>query len=298
MVSLVQIQYILTLFEERHFQRAAEKCFVTQPTLSVQVQKAEQILGGRLFDRDRTPLEPTALMRRLLPVFLQLQQDMSQLEQLVKSDKKIAKEELKIGIIPTIAHYLIPDLFGLMQEESHNYQLVYEEHRTQELIEMLALRKIDLAILSGPVEIPEFRVQKLFSEEIAFYMKHPRPLNKVSDLQEELPWLLIKGNCLRAQMENLCAVDSSWNYQGSSIDVLTRMVDRYGGYTVIPMNYPKDHLDPNKIVRMNQPVPARSVVAAFHPRSYHLEHINELMKTIQMHYVSNHTDDWVHLNWQ
>jgi len=297
MVSLVQIQYILTLFEERHFQRAAEKCFVTQPTLSVQVQKAEHTLGGRLFDRNRSPLEPTPLMRRLLPVFLQLQQDMVQLDQLVKSDSKTAKEELKIGIIPTIAHYLVPDLFGLMQDRLKDYELVFEEHRTDELIELLILRKIDLAILSGPVEIPEFRVQKLFSEEIGFYMSNPRPLNQVSDLQDELPWLLIKGNCLRAQMENLCAVDSSWNYQGSSIDVLTRMVDRYGGYTVIPMNYPKDHLDQHKIVRLQQPVPARGVVAAFHPRSYHMVHINELMKTIQMNYVANNTEDWLHLNW-
>jgi hypothetical protein len=76
------------------------------------------------------------------------------------------------------------------------------------------------------------------------------------------------------------------------------MVDRYGGYTVIPMNYPKDHIDQNKIVRLKQPVPARSIVAAFHPRSYHLEHINELMKIIQMNYATKNAEDWVHLNWQ
>ncbi len=297
MISLIQVNYILALNEERHFQRAADKCFVTQPTLSVQVQKAEQMLGGRLFNRERNPLEPTPLMLKLLPVFLQLQEDMEQLERMVKKSEKRELEELKIGVIPTIAHYLVPDLFGLMQEKTKDYKLVFEEYRTEELIDMLRLRKIDVAILSGPVEIPEFRVQKLFSEEIAFYMKIPRTLNSVSDLQGEMPWLLIKGNCLRAQMENLCGLESSWNYQGSSIDVLTRMVDRYGGYTVIPFNYPKDHLDDSKIVRLRNPVPARSIVAAFHPKSYHVTSIVEMLQMMQLHYGQTNTEDWLHLNW-
>lgn len=297
MISLVQVNYILALNEERHFQRAADKCFVTQPTLSVQVQKAEQMLGGRLFNRDRNPLEPTPLLLKLLPVFLQLHEDMERLEHVVKKRSEKELEELKIGVIPTIAHYLVPDLFGLMQEKTKDYKLVFEEYRTDELIEMLRLRKIDVAVLSGPIDVPEFRIQKLFSEEIAFYMKNPRPLNSVADLQDEMPWLLIKGNCLRAQMENLCGLESSWNYQGSSIDVLTRMVDRYGGYTVIPINYPKDHLDASKIVRLNNPIPARSVIAAFHPRTFHVSSIVEMLHMIQQHYAQKNTKDWLHLNW-
>ena len=144
MISLVQVEYILALYEERNFQRAADRCFVTQPTLSVQIKKAEKQLGGRLFNRDVTPLETTPFFHKLLPVFHQLKSDMDSLKQRVSQDRDGIKEEIRIGVIPTIAHYLIPDMFGVLSERLADFSLKFEEHRTAELLELLEKRKLDI----------------------------------------------------------------------------------------------------------------------------------------------------------
>lgn len=301
MISIVQIEYILAVYEERNFQRAADRCFVTQPTLSVQLKKAEKQLGGRLFNRDITPLEPTPFFLKLLPIFLQVKSDMRALEQKIKQDKYGVKEEIKIGVIPTIAHYLIPEMFGILSEKMHDYTLKFEEHRTNELLELLERRKLDVIILSGPLEAQGFELQKLFVEEMAFYMKNPIPMKSVKDLGKAQPWLLTEGNCLRSQMINFCELkdenELNWDYQGSSIDVLTRMVDRYGGYTIIPMNYPKEHIDNSKIVRMKDAVPARSIVAGYHRRNTYYDAIVKVFQAIQAVYGNTESKDWEFVDW-
>lgn len=301
MISLVQVEYLLALYEERNFQRAAERCFVTQPTLSVQIKKAERQLGGRLFNRDITPLEPTPLFMKILPVLHQLNNDMRTLKQKVLQDTDGVKEELRIGVIPTIAHYLIPDMFGILNEQLKDFSLKFEEYRTAELLELLEKRKLDIIILSGPLETKGFEIQKLFIEEIAFYMKEPKKLDSVRGLIDEDPWLLTEGNCLRAQMINFCELKTNetakWDYQGSSIDVLIRMVDRYGGYTLIPMNYPKDHINNGNIVRMRESVPARSVIAGYHRKNSNYDALVKIIQAIQTVYTNDASKDWEFIDW-
>jgi LysR family transcriptional regulator, hydrogen peroxide-inducible genes activator len=301
MISLVQIEYILALYEERNFQRAADKCFVTQPTLSVQLKKAEKQLGGRLFNRDVTPLEPTLFLTKLLPVFHQLKSDMLKLEQRVKHYSTGQKEEIVIGVIPTIAHYLIPDLFGVLTEKFSSFSLRFEEHRTEELLHLLEKRKLDIIILSGPIETKGFELQKLFIEEILFYMDKPRKVTSVKELENDKPWLMNEGNCLRAQMVNFCELNdvtaTNWQYQGSSIDVLIRMVERYGGFTVVPANYPKDTFDKSKLISMSNPTPARSIVAGYNRRNVNYEVFVKLFQTIQSIYTESQSKDWEFLEW-
>jgi LysR family transcriptional regulator, hydrogen peroxide-inducible genes activator len=301
MISLVQVDYILAIYEERNFQRAADKCFVTQPTLSIQLKKAERQLGGRLFDRDTTPLEPTPFFTKLLPFLLQLQHNRHQLEQRVKRDVDGAKEMLRIGVIPTIAHYLIPDMFGELSLAFPEFELLFEEYRTSDLLDRLDRRKVDIAILSGPLDHGNFEQQKLYIEEIAVYLNDAKKLTSTSDLQEVQPWLLAEGNCLRSQMVNFCELNkensAKWNYQGSSIDVLIRMVDRYGGYTLIPEHYPSEHLDKSRIVRFNETHPARSVVACYHKRNVNFPIYRQLFSHIQHNYAKSETKAWELLQW-
>ena len=301
MISLVQIEYILALYEERNFQRAADKCFVTQPTLSVQIKKAEKQLGGKLFDRNINPLEVTPFFNQLLPIFLQLNSDMKLLKQRAEKGMSGVKETIKIGVIPTIAHYLIPDMFGMLTNMLADFALKFEEHRTAELLELLEKRKLDVIILSGPLDAKGFEVQKLFVEEIAIYIKNPKKLEHVMDLKNEQPWLLTQGNCLRAQMINFCElkqqVDSHWDYQGSSIDVLTRMVDRYGGYTLVPSNYPKDNMDKSRLIRLTKSVPARSVIAGYNRRNINYEALVKIFQAVQSFYGTTESKDWDYIDW-
>jgi LysR family hydrogen peroxide-inducible transcriptional activator len=301
MISLVQVDYILAIYEERNFQRAADKCFVTQPTLSIQLKKAERQLGGRLFDRDTTPLEPTPFFTTLLPFFLQLQHDKHQLEQRVKRDTEGAKELLRIGVIPTIAHYLIPDMFGELSQAFPEFELLFEEYRTSDLLDRLDRRKVDIAILSGPLDPGNFELQKLYIEEIAVYVNGSHDLKTTSDLQEVQPWLLAEGNCLRSQMVNFCDlsrdIGAKWNYQGSSIDVLTRMVDRYGGYTLIPEYYPTDHLNQSRITHFSDAHPARSVIACYHKRNVNFPVYKQVFSHIQHRYAKADNKNWELLQW-
>jgi LysR family hydrogen peroxide-inducible transcriptional activator len=132
-------------------------------------------------------------------------------------------EEIKIGVIPTIAHYLVPDMFGIWQESLTNVKLSIEEMKTTELIEAMEHKEIDIAILAGPHYDPRLRTIPLFNEEILIYCSTING-NEISleELQNLHPWLLSKGNCLRTQMIHFCklndGVSDEWNYQGGNID--------------------------------------------------------------------------------
>jgi LysR family hydrogen peroxide-inducible transcriptional activator len=291
MVSLVQIDYILALMEEKNFQRAAEKCFVTQPTLSIQLKKAEQILGGKLFDRDVNPLQGTPFLDKIIPYLLQIKQDVEQLDKQIKSDKYVVKETIRIGIIPTVAHYLIPAIYGFLLDEFSEYEFILEEIKTNDLLESLQMRKLDLAILAEPFDVQQFQLQKLYVEEIFFYMKTPRKLNSINDLKEDKAWLLSEGNCLRTQLINFCELSkntsNSWNYEGGSIDVLIKMVDLYGGYTAFPSNYSKKNIDADKLSQIKEVAPARSIVACFNKRNSKQAVFKKLFYFLQEKYKTN-----------
>jgi len=148
MISIQQIQYILTLSEEKQFQKASERCFVTQPTLSMQVKKAEQMLGGQLFDRSRNPLELTPFGNELLPIFRDVIADYSNIEDVILKKDGIYKEEIKMAIIPTIAGYMVPELYNEWKKALPNVQLTIVELKTEEILKSLEDRKIDIGILA------------------------------------------------------------------------------------------------------------------------------------------------------
>jgi len=307
MLSAQQIQYILTLAELRNFSRAAESCFVTQPTLSMQVKKAEDLVGFPIFDRNRNPLELTRLGRELLPLLLEIQADFRQIEQLSQRAKGDFLEEVRIGIIPTVSAYLIPELYARWKAEMPNVQLVIEEKKSEEILESLLSKKIDLGIMAGPVMEPGVQTAPLFTEEIKVYLPdYPESEVPIELLQEMRPWLLSKGNCLRTQMMNFCELPDdqlhAWNYEGGNIEMLLRMVDLHGGYTLVP-DYYRQILDaPGKNFRRikghdHQQIPARAIVALM-PHKHTKRHaIEPLIRSIKLNFVKKN-DDFSVLNWK
>lgn len=294
MLSIQQMQYILSLSEHKQFQKASESCFVTQPTLSMQVKKAEDFLGYPIFDRSRSPLELTIFGEELIPVIREILSENDKIGSLAKKMKGEFKEQIRIGIIPTIAAYMVLDLFKIWREKVPGIQLVIEEQRTEELLDSMERKALDVAILAGPHNDAKVRTIPLYTEEIFAYTPtiegESISTEQLADLH---PWLLSKGNCLRTQMISFCQLKEenivhSWNYEGGNLELLMKMVEQDGGYSLVPEFY---HLNDNNRSYLkhihtsgNILVPAREVIALLPNRSIKRNFIESLLREVQHFY--------------
>lgn len=307
MISTQQISYILAVADSGSFSRAAVQCFVTQPTLSMQIKKAEETLGFPVFHRDTAKLELSDFGKALIPILRQIQGDFGSVERLTEQFSGTYKERLRIGVIPTIACYLLQDCFAEWQSLIPDTQLNIEEFKTEELLEALETRKIDLAILAGPVESANWRTIPLYAEEILAYIPEKEGSTvSVDELRNEHPWLLSKGNCLRTQMMHFCALSeerpAAWNYAGGNIDILMRMVDLYNGYTLIPEQYryvfPERYSQFKAIVDEGGHSPGRSVIAVSAFRHTNWETMEKIIRSLQLRYGSEKRRNLELLNWK
>lgn len=303
MLSKTQIEYIITLHEQQSFIKAAEICFVTQPTLSMQIKKAEEQLGKALFDRDHSPITLTSFGKQLLPYFRQIIDAYTILsDEIAKMDGSY-KAEIKLGIIPTISDYLIPLFYQTWKKELKGVHLEIIELKSEDLIDALEDRKIDIGILAGPVVDSSINTQILYNEEI--YVYSPNISSKtitIDSLANQKPWLLAQGNCLRTQMMNFCNLDSNqtdddWNYSGGSLSILLQMVDQQGGYTLVPENYlTLLNLESNALKRFQNHNPARQIVAIENTRNAKKEYLSLLKRSIQHKMNKKPTKDVNKLN--
>ena len=287
MITFTQIQYVLALLEHKNFQRAADACFVTQPTLSMQIKKAEDEIGSQIFDRDYNPIQLTKFGERVIPYMRAIQDNVNELDVLIQKSKGLYKAEIRMGIIPTIADYLVPELYANWLEELGDVHLEIIELKSEQIIEHLEHRKIDIGIMAGPYEGNFLNEQILFNEEILIYVPS---LSKDSVTEFELsqlkPWLLSEGNCLRTQMMNFCNLKEDakkdWSYEGGSLSLLLRMVDQQGGYTLLPSCYTKLlDISKNKVKHLEGHKAARQIVAIHHKRSSKITVLNKLVSGIQ-----------------
>ena len=307
MISIQQIAYIIAIVDTGNFSRAAEQCFVTQPTLSMQIKKAEEQLGFSLFHRDSPKLEPTAFGEALLPVLRQIQADFGAIERLREEFSGTFKERIRIGIIPTITAYMLQDCFAEWQALIPETQLSIEELKTEELIEALEKRSIDLAILAGPIASTSWRSVPLFNEEILAYAPgYDKPVITVDELSGLKPWLLSRGNCLRTQMMHFCALNeesaAAWNYAGGNMDMLMRMVDANGGYTLIPENCQAAFADAeNRFKHITDNAgqsPGRSVIAVSAYRHANWDSMEKIIRSLQLKYASGTKKELELLSWK
>lgn len=304
MISIQQMHYILVLAEERHFQRASEQCFITQPTLSMQIKKAEYTLESKIFDRSRNPLELTAFGTALLPILRDTLNEYARINELHSRSKGVFKEELRLGIIPTVAGYMLPDLYSEWQRQLNDVHLTVIELKTEDLLTALDQKKVDIGILSGPVQDPKNRIIPLFQEEIGLYYPEGK-MEKVDaeSLKSIRPWLLTSGNCLRTQMINFCELvdsnDAKWDYEGGNLELLMRMVELHGGYTLVPENYAKrDNTKLKHIVSANGEIPAREIISIVPNRSAKWKISERLIRSVQHQYSNSKQRNLQLLNWR
>ncbi len=300
-----QINYIIELNNERNFQRASEKCFVTQPTLSMQIRKVEDLLGFAIFERSRIPLEPTPEGEQLIEILKDVQVEYSRISSLVQKIQGNHTEFLRLGIIPTISAYLLSDIFETVRKEMPYLQLSVHELKSQELVDAMEENRYDVGIMAGPHTSRRMRTIPLFREEIRIY--YPKGKNELvapDEIADEQPWLLSKGNCLRTQMVNFCKLEgenpeNQWNYEGGNMDILTRMVDLNGGYTLVPEYY---HMKTPALKRIYDPVtkefPARQVIGIVPTKLSKKNSVDALLRIIQLHYNTQKRDDFRILDWK
>ncbi|MEN9742963.1 MAG: hypothetical protein RLZZ65_768 [Bacteroidota bacterium] len=291
MISIQQMSYIVILSEELQFQKASERCFVTQPTLSMQIKKAEETLGYAVFDRDSQPIKLTNEGKKLLPILREILSETDKIKYLSEQLKGNIREEIRIGIIPTIATYLLPDLFSQWVNEFTQMHLKIRELKTTEAIEALDRKELDLAIIAGPYHDPRIQTIPLFLEEILIYSPQLDSQSiTLEEIQKMHPWLLSQGNCLRTQMLHFCKLDSlqhkaEWDYEGGNLSLLMEMAEKQGGYTLVPAYFRWTEKQKAGIKKLkDSAAPAREIIALTPNRSMKSENIKALIRSIQLYY--------------
>mgnify|MGYP006316639551 FL=1 len=240
-MTLQQLEYIVALDKHRHFVKAAESCHVTQSTLSMMIQKLEQELEINIFDRKMQPIAPTEIGRSLIDQAKVILYNAKQFKELALSEKQQESGKVTLGIIPTVAPYILPKLFNILQERNPNIQLHVKEITTAEIIKQLDKAEIDMALLATPLDNPNILEIPVYYERFFGYISPTEDLYQMKELEmNHIPmdhlWVLKEGHCLRNQVIRLCEFDSGFSsiYEAGSIDTLIKIVDTNGGYTIIP----------------------------------------------------------------
>lgn len=240
-MTLQQLEYVLALEKTRHFVRAAEMCGVTQPTLSAMIQKLEDELDCKIFDRSRQPIEVTEIGNQIIRQAQVIIYQANQLKETVKNEKDTLSGSLNLAIIPTIAPYLLPQFISAFKKAHPTILLKVSEMHTSTIIEKLRVAEIDMAILSTPLDDPKILEVPLYYERFIAYISPNEPIYERTELSAtDMPldklWVLEEGHCLRNQVFNFCNDKPIQNstYEAGSIGTLVKIVDVNGGYTVIP----------------------------------------------------------------
>jgi len=243
-MTLVQLEYIVAVDTYRSFVAAAEKCFVTQPTLSMQVQKLEEFLNVKIFDRSKQPVIPTEIGAQIIAQARVVLQENKKIKEIISSQEQDVIGELKIGIIPTIAPYLLPKVIASMMEKYPELKLLIWEYTTEDIIHHLKTGVIDCGILATPLVDANISEAPLYYENFVSYISKNSKLYKkkaidADDLEDENIWLLNEGHCMRSQVLNICRSTKnnrlqSLTYNTGSVETLIRMVDVNDGATLLP----------------------------------------------------------------
>jgi LysR family hydrogen peroxide-inducible transcriptional activator len=244
-VTLTQLEYIVAVDTYRHFVTAADACFVTQPTLSMQIKKLEDALGEVVFDRSKQPIVPTDIGQKIIAQARIVIAERNKIEEVVKENATDVSGELSIGIIPSLAPYLLPLFMGTFSKLYPFVKVHIIELMTEEIMDRLKRDVLDVGILVTPLHEGGIIEKPLFYEKMVLYIHKNHSLAKkkrlkTSDIATPDLWLLSKGHCFRSQVLNLCSYQHSikstlpFTYESGSLETLKKFVEREGGFTILP----------------------------------------------------------------
>ncbi|MCW3805560.1 hydrogen peroxide-inducible genes activator [Plebeiibacterium marinum] len=245
MITITQLEYVVAVDTYRHFVTASEKCFVSQPTLSMQIKKLEEELDIVIFDRTKQPIIPTQIGQKVIEQARRVLAENNRIYSLIKEHKQDLSGELNMGIIPSLAPYLLPLFLGAFTKRYPEVKLNISELLSEDIIRMLQKDQLDIGILVTPIKEAGIFEKQLFYERMFLYVNNSHLLAQKARVEpEEIAgeglWLLSHGHCFRSQVVNLCSYHDqlkervSVNYESGSLETIKRLVEDEGGYTLLP----------------------------------------------------------------
>lgn len=245
-MNIQQLEYIIAVDHYRHFSKAAEASCVTQPTLSMMVQKLEEELGVKIFDRGQLPIQPTEIGKLIIEQARVAVAQVNHIKDVVLEQKGIVKGIFRLGIIPTVSPYLLPKLVKVHSGIDYDIRIAVSEMTTDQIMTALENDMLDGGIMATPLNEPHLKETPLYYEKFFAYVSpNEKPIYAKTSLDENdlnmaQLWMLDEVHCFRTQILHLCKMKkrqpdaSIFSYEAGSIDTLINIVDNYEGITVIP----------------------------------------------------------------
>ena len=293
-MNIQQFRYILSVVDLKNFEAAAEKCFVTQSTLSTMIGRFEDEIGIKIFNRKTKPVSITAEGKLIIDRLRIVVNEIDSLNGVVKELKGELVGELRIGIIPTIAPYILPLFLTKLTEKFPKVKVIVKEMTTPQIQVALKTRTLDIGILAIPLMDPELKEQELYTEPFVIYDCREDRETEIRVSIEELDysklWLLQEGHCLRSQVHQICEKSNkrhkqktNFEFESASMGSLLRFTKANQGLTILPYlaMLDLDEEEKKKIVRFENPIPVRSVGIVTHEffaKKNMLKTIEELIK--------------------
>ena len=296
-MNIQQLEYLIAVDKYKHFGKAAQACFITQPTLSAMIQKFEDELDVKIFDRTTHPIRTTDAGAEIIKEAQKVIDSVMELKNKANFLNNILAGKLNLGIIPTVSSYVLPNEIFSFLKNNPQIELNIKEMTTESIIKALKSGELDAGIISTPyAAADEFYQDFLFNEELMLYSANQEAGAKKDcfvvpeGIDVDKVWLLEEGNCLRTQFENICQLKenslkpSNLEFLASNINTLIQMVDKVSGITILPeMGVEQLSAEQKqKVSRFIKPFPYREISLIYYKPTYKQKIIDELISEIRV----------------
>jgi len=293
-MNIQQFQYVLAVAQIKHFEKAAEKCFVTQSTLSTMIGRMEDELGIKIFNRKTKPVSITQEGEKIINQLQIILREIDSLQYIAQALKGEMVGEIKIGIIPTVSPYLCPMFLTEFVETFPKVQVVVQEMTTSEIQRSLHQRTVDIGIVALPLLDEDLIELSLYEEPFVIYdckaKKRKSDTVDINEIDFSRLWLLQEGHCLRHQVEQICNLSQNkpndlhnLEFKAGSLDSLIRFTKAQSGVTLLPyfatLNLPQR--EQQCLLKIGNPIPARSVGLLVHKHFVKHQILKKLQEIIK-----------------
>ncbi|MCD9854057.1 hydrogen peroxide-inducible genes activator [Epilithonimonas sp. JDS] len=294
-MNIQQLEYLIAVDKYKHFGKAAQACFITQPTLSAMIQKFEDELDVKIFDRTTHPIRTTDAGGELIKEAQKIIDAVMELRNKANFLNNILAGKINLGIIPTVSTYILPNEIFSFLNKNPQIELNIKEMTTDSIIKALKSGELDAGIISTPYSAAdEFYQDFLFNEELMLYSGTESGQKKdcfvvPEDIDVDKVWLLEEGNCLRTQFENICHLKENslkpknLEFLASNVNTLVQMVDKVGGITILSeigvQQLSSEQKE--KVSRFIKPFPYREISLIYYKPTYKQKIIDELISEIR-----------------
>lgn len=292
-MNIQQLEYLIAVDKYKHFGKAAQACFITQPTLSAMIQKFEDELDVKIFDRTSHPIRTTDIGQQIISQAKEVMNSVNELRNKANLLNNVLSGNLNLGIIPTVSSYLLPDEIFDFLKINEKITFNIKEMTTENIIKSLKSGELDAGIIATPFDAAkEFYNDVLFNEELMLYASDFEIAKDrfvtPEEIQVDKVWLLEEGNCLRTQFENICHLrenalkPKNLEISPSNINTMIQIVDKVGGISILP-ELAAEELSENqkeRVIRFRKPFPYREISVIYYKPTYKQKLIDEFVSYV------------------